>query len=178
MPPRRTHLASLFRERRESLGYSRLRLGELVGIKPATLEAWELGRVAKPPIHDVLRLARFLDIGLDEIESAVLAEDASPSYEPRRAEDGVVPLLGEAIRLLQWTDADAAVALHTTPGQIRAWRSGAETMPLPYVMTIAAILGLQAAAALHPDARVADLAHALADKNRRATTPQRSRRSR
>src|SRR3954449_12503981 len=74
MSPRQTALGRLLQERREAAGYSRTRAGELVGIKPGTIEGWELGRVARPPIHDVLRLARFLRISADEIQDAVFAD--------------------------------------------------------------------------------------------------------
>src|SRR5437016_5110564 len=60
LSPRQTALGRLLQDRREAAGYSRARIGDLVGIKPGTIEGWELGRVSKPPIHDVLRLAHFL----------------------------------------------------------------------------------------------------------------------
>src|SRR5215210_8381814 len=104
MSPEQTALGRLLQDRREAAGYSRTRVGELVGIKPGTIEGWELGRVARPPIHDVLRLAHFLRITPDDIQRAVF-EDAGdvPSAEPesgqkerkkagRRAR-GAVPLL-------------------------------------------------------------------------------------
>src|SRR5437762_1820628 len=72
---RQTALGKLLQERREAAGYSRARAGEFVGIKPGTIEGWELGRVARPPIHDVLRMAHFLQISPEEINSAVF-EDA------------------------------------------------------------------------------------------------------
>ena len=59
MPPSQTALGQLLQARREALGYSRARVGELIGIKPGTSEGWELGRGKRPPIHDVLRLARY-----------------------------------------------------------------------------------------------------------------------
>src|SRR5437588_12587883 len=78
--PRQTALGKLLQERREAAGYSRARAGELVGIKPGTIEGWELGRVARPPIHDVLRMAHFLGIPPEEISAAVF-EDAG-AVEP------------------------------------------------------------------------------------------------
>src|SRR5436190_23820726 len=75
-----TALGKLLQERREAAGYSRARAGELVGIKPGTIEGWELGRVARPPIHDVLRMAHFLGIPPEEISAAVF-EDAG-AVEP------------------------------------------------------------------------------------------------
>src|ERR671935_3118229 len=77
MSPRQTALGRLLQERREAAGYSRTRVGELVGIKPGTIEGWELGRVARPPIHDILRLAHFLQIGSQEIEAAVFEDTAA-----------------------------------------------------------------------------------------------------
>ncbi len=82
MSPGHMALGRLLQDRRESAGYSRTRVGELVGVKPGTNEGWELGRVARPPIHDVLRLAHFLGIPADDIQRAVF-EDAGdvPSAE-------------------------------------------------------------------------------------------------
>src|ERR671910_738924 len=74
MSPRQTALGRLLQDHRETAGYSRTRIGEVVGIKAGTIEGWELGRVARPPIHDVLRLAHFLDISADEIQRAVFAD--------------------------------------------------------------------------------------------------------
>src|SRR4051794_39598228 len=55
-----TALGDLLKRRRLALGFSRTRVGELSQINASTIEAWETGRVAKPPIHDVMRLARAL----------------------------------------------------------------------------------------------------------------------
>src|ERR671932_1930992 len=89
MGPQQTALGRLLQERREAAGYSRTRVGELVGIKPGTIEGWELGRVARPPIHDILRLAHFLQIGSDEIEAAVFADTAAvPPEQGSDASEG------------------------------------------------------------------------------------------
>lgn len=169
-----TALGRLLQERRESAGYSRTRIGELVGIKPGTIEGWELGRVARPPIHDVLRIAHFLRIPTDEIQMAVFADagevspaDQAPSEKerkkvgrPRRGE--AVPLLEAAFRLLGWKDeAAAAEALATSAEQVGAWRSGSEKMAFADYMTLTSIIGVAAAEAIKgDDARIADLAAA------------------
>ena len=131
MAPRQTALGRLLQQRRESAGYSRARVGELVGIKPGTIEGWELGRVARPPIHDVLRMAHFLGISPDEISAAVFedAGDVAPAPdEPERQErkkgrrrrpEGAVPLLEAGFRLFGWkSDAEAASALNATAEQV------------------------------------------------------------
>jgi transcriptional regulator with XRE-family HTH domain len=173
--PIQTALGRLLQERRESAGYSRARIGELVGIKPGTIEGWELGRVTRPPIHDVLRIAHFLRIQGDEIQSAVFADagevgqasDAGGEHErkkvgrrPRRGE--AVPLLEAAFRLLGWKDeASAAKALGTSPEQVGAWRSGSERMAFADYMTLTSMIGMAAAEAMKGgDARIADLAAA------------------
>src|SRR5437762_13737652 len=110
MTPRQTALGRLLQRRREAAGYSRARIGELVGIKPGTIEGWELGRVAKPPIHDVLRIAHFLRIPSEEIERAVFEDagiepvqtDPDGAQRGRRRpprQTGAVPLLEAAFRL-------------------------------------------------------------------------------
>jgi transcriptional regulator with XRE-family HTH domain len=160
-------------ERRESAGYSRTRVGELVGIKPGTIEGWELGRVARPPIHDVLRLSHFLQIPAGEIQEAVF-EDAGavPAVaEPlgregriagRRARRGAVPLLEAAFRLFGWPSEDAAAeALGVTADRVRRWRTGAEQMAFADYLTLTSMIGVAAAEAMKGGgARIADLSAA------------------
>ena len=183
MRPRQTSLGRLLQDRRESAGYSRTRIGELVGIKAGTIEGWELGRVSRPPIHDVLRLAHFLQIPAAEIQRAVFddaGEAPSPVDDPseqerkkvrRRRSEGAVPLLEAAFRLLGWSsDDDAAEALGTSPARVRAWRSGAERMEFADYMTLSSIIGVAAAEAMKgDDARIADLAAAAETLGVRST---------
>ena len=139
MTSRQTALGKLLQERREAAGYSRVRAGELVGIKPGTIEGWELGRVARPPIHDVLRMAHFLGISPEEISAAVF-EDAG-AVEPqadqsgrqerkkgrKRRSEGAVPLLEAGYRLFGWqSDLEAAQAAGAMPVLVRTG-NGAET---------------------------------------------------
>lgn len=174
MTPRQTALGRLLQERREAAGYSRARVGELVGIKSGTIEGWELGRVARPPIHDVLRLAHFLAISAEEITAAVF-EDAgaveAPADRPgakerkkgrRRRSEGAVPLLEAAYRLFGWEDDnEAARALNATAEQVRRWRSGAEAMAFADFLTLTSMIGVAAAEAMRGgDARIADLSAA------------------
>ncbi len=169
--PSQTALGRLLQDRRESAEYSRARVGELVGIKPGTIEGWELGRVVRPPLHDVLRLAHFLQIAADQILEAVF-EDAGaapttadvPARQERkkarrRRREGAVPLLEAAFRLLGWPDeATAAEALGTSSDRIGRWRSGAERMEFADYMTLSSMIGLAAAEAMKgDDARIADL---------------------
>ena len=170
MRPRQTSLGRLLQDRREDAGFSRTRIGELVGIKAGTIEGWELGRVARPPIHDVLRLAHFLRISAEEIQRAVFddageappAEDAPDGKERkkarRRQSPGAVPLLEAGFRLFGWSEQEAAEALATTPDRLRRWRSGAERMDFADYMTLSSIIGVAAAEAMKGDeARIADL---------------------
>jgi transcriptional regulator with XRE-family HTH domain len=164
----------LLQERREAAGYSRARAGELIGIKPGTIEGWELGRVARPPVHDVLRMAHFLGISSDEISAAVF-EDAGEVAAPpdqlaanerkkgrQRQAEGAVPLLEAGFRLFGWNgDADAARALNSTPQQVRRWRSGAEAMAFADFLTLTSMIGVAAAEAMKGgEARIADLSAA------------------
>lgn len=174
MRPRQTSLGRLLQDRRESSGYSRTRIGELVGIKAGTIEGWELGRVARPPIHDVLRLAHFLGISADEIQQAVfddtgaapmpadISDEQARPKPRRRRNEGAVPLLEAGFRLLGWTsDDDAAEALAASPQQIRRWRAGAEQMEFADYMTLSSIIAAAAAEAMRgDDARIADLSAA------------------
>jgi transcriptional regulator with XRE-family HTH domain len=174
MSPRQTALGRLLQERREVAGYSRARVGELVGIKPGTIEGWELGRVARPPVHDVLRMAHFLGLSPDEITAAVFedagdvvpAPDPSKWKEPRKARtgraEGVVPLLEAAFRLFGWKDeAEAAAALNATPHQVARWRTGTEPMAFADFLTLTSMIGVAAAEAMRGgDARIADISAA------------------
>jgi transcriptional regulator with XRE-family HTH domain len=174
MTPRQTALGKLLQERREAAGYSRTRTGELVGIKPGTIEGWEIGRVARPPVHDVLRMAHFLGIPSEEILAAVFedaGEIAPPSDEDsvkegekgrQRPTEGAVPLLEAGYRLFGWkNDAEAARALNSTAAQVRRWRSGAEAMAFADFLTLTSMIGLAAAEAMRGgEARIADLSAA------------------
>lgn len=174
MTPPQTALGRLLQERRESAGYSRMRIGELVGIKPGTIEGWELGRVAKPPIHDVLRLSHFLRIPADEIQQAVFEDagdvpsvDRAPDQKERkkagrRRRRGAVPLLEAAFRLFGWSNEDdAADALGTSAERVRRWRTGAEQMAFADYLTLTSMIGVAAAEAMKGDeARIADLSAA------------------
>ncbi len=171
MRSRQTALSRLLQDRREAAGYSRARVGELVGIKPGTIEGWELGRVTKPPIHDVLRLAHFLGIAAEEIQAAVF-EDAgdvptaagvSGEQERKKGRNrrraGAVPLLEAAFRLFGWSDeAEAADALGTSPERVARWRSGVEQMEFAEYVALTSMIGVAAAEAMKgDDARIADL---------------------
>ena len=174
MAQSQTALGRLLQDRRESAGYSRTRVGELVGIKPGTIEGWELGRVAKPPIHDVLRLSHFLRIPADEIQQAVFEDagavpaiDHLPGQKERkkagrRQRRGAVPLLEAAFRLFGWPNEDgAAEALGTTAERVRSWRTGAEQMAFVDYLTLTSMIGVAAAEAMKGDeARIADLSAA------------------
>ena len=174
MTPPQTALGRLLQDRRESAGYSRTRIGQLVGIKSGTIEGWELGRVAKPPIHDVLRLSHFLRIPADEIQQAVFddAGDVPPIDETpdqkerkkagRKRRRGAVPLLEAAFRLFGWSnDDDAADALGTSAELVRRWRTGAEQMAFADYLTLTSMIGVAAAEAMKGDeARIGDLSAA------------------
>ena len=69
------------------------------------------------------------------------AEESPPAPARRRAGRkkrlGAVPLLEAAFRLYGWQDeTDAAEALGTTPGKVRAWRRGAERMDIAQYMAL------------------------------------------
>jgi transcriptional regulator with XRE-family HTH domain len=173
MSPRQTALGRLLQDGRESAGYSRTRVGELVGIKPGTIEGWELGRVARPPIHDVLRLAHFLGISPEDTQRAVFEDvgdvpvsDEHPGLQERkkvgRRGQGAVPLLEAAFRLFGWTsDSAAADALGTSSEKVRAWRRGEEQMAFADYLTLTSMIGVAAAEAMKGDeARIADLSAA------------------
>ncbi len=161
MTVEQTALARLLQERREAAGYSRARLGKLVGISAGTIEGWELGRVGKPPFHEVMRIAAFLRIPLEDLQRAVFADAGTvpdPDEHPgmperknagRKRAPGAVPLLEAAFRLYGWSDeTQAAEALATTPEQVRAWRRGSRRMSIADYMALAATVNVALADAL------------------------------
>ena len=166
MTTRQTTLGRLLQERREALGYSRTRTSKITGVPAGTIESWEMGRVAKPPIHDVFRLARFLRIPASSIAVAVL--DGSVGDDAARGAGvelgaGEVPLLEEAMRRFGWTVEQAAAALEATPQQVEAWRLGSTTMDFASFMLLASIVGLRLAAdARGREARMPELGELLA----------------
>ena len=138
-----TALGELLRRRRVELGYSRTRAAELSGINASTIEAWEMGRVGKPPIHDVLRLARALSISTAELEEAVMGEEpprAAAASGGSGGQPGAIPLLERAIALLGWSEQDAAGALNTSSERVRGLRRGDGELSVLEVMSLIAVL--------------------------------------
>ncbi len=173
MAPRQTALGRLLQERREAAGYSRTRIADVAGIKPGTIEGWELGRVGKPPIHDVLRLSHVLRIAPADVQRAVFEDSGAPAVDDGRQHrpsekdvhhgaGGAVPLLEAAFRLFGWAnEEEAALAVGTEPGTVRAWRTGTEQMTFADYLTLASMIGVAAAEAMKGDeARIADLSAA------------------
>jgi len=168
----RTALAQLLQEQREHAGYSRAKLGELLEISPGTIEGWELGRVGRPPVHDVLRLATFLRISYDDLVAAVTADSAAipPQHDvssgvARKAKSKTLeptPLLEAAFRLFRWKDAnDAAAALNVSSQQVRRWLRGSEPMNVVDYVSLTAIVNLGLAEAMQsPEASDLDLSGA------------------
>lgn len=134
-----TPLGRLLQERRQQLSYSRTRAGELAELSPSTIESWEVGRVSKPPIHDVLRLARVLGIPTVEVERAVLPGEPAAEAQPPVLPPGA-PLLDQAVAALGWSERDAATALNTSPARVRALRRGEGDLSVLEVMTLTALI--------------------------------------
>ena len=150
-----TALARLLQERREAAGYSRARLGKTLGISSGTIEGWELGRIGKPPFHEVMRIATFLQIPLEDLQTAVFADsgtvpeaDEFPGTPERKRAGrkkrlGAVPLLEAAFRLHGWRDeSEAAEALGATPEEVRAWRRGSERMDIAQYLALTATVNV------------------------------------
>ena len=154
MAIQQTALAQLLQDRREAAGYSRARLGKLIGISAGTIEGWELGRVGRPPFHEVMRIVSFLRIPLEDIQRAVYADagtipdpDENPGQPERkkagRKKQAAVPLLEAAFRLFGWRDeSEAAQALATDPDRVRAWRRGSERMDIADYLALTATVNL------------------------------------
>jgi transcriptional regulator with XRE-family HTH domain len=155
----RSAVAKLLQEQRERAGYSRTKVGEILEISPGTIEGWELGRVERPPVHDVIRLAHFLRISYDDLLAAVTADSGGvpPQEEgfiarerPRpKSPLGATPLLEASFRLFRWKDEeDAAAALNVGPDQVRLWRRGAEPMNVIDYLSLTATVNVGLAEAM------------------------------
>jgi transcriptional regulator with XRE-family HTH domain len=124
-------LGRLIQEYREFAGYSRVRLGDLVGIPPGELERWEVDGVSLPAPERVLSIAEFLDVPTAAVEAAIAEDDeaAAQHLPPHDFEDyGAVPALESAVKFHGWTADEVAEALHTSPTRVQAWRLGAIEM--------------------------------------------------
>lgn len=162
----RGSVAKLLQEQRERAGYSRAKLGELLKISPGTIEGWELGRVERPPVHDVIRLADFLRISYDDLLAAVTADSGGVPAQldfvarkrrRRKKPLGPVPLLEASFRLFRWKDEDdAAAVLNVSPDQVRFWRRGAEQMSVLDYLSLTAIVNIGIAEAMR-SAEASDL---------------------
>lgn len=162
-----TALGLLLKTRREAKRYSRAHIGEVLGIPAGTIEGWERGRVAKPPITDVFRLAEYLDIPLEEVRTATLRDaEPVPAPTPGHAASEDLPTRGDPL-------VEAAVAafggsdllaseLGTTLTQVEAWRHGTEVAFPDFLRLQAIVLSrLAREVSNSDDARVADLARAI-----------------
>ena len=166
-------VAQLLQEERERAGYSRAKLGELLEIRPGTIEGWELGRVERPPLHDVLRLAEFLQISYDALLAAATADSggvlsqrdhlsgADRKAKPKKTLEPI-PLLEAAFRLFRWKgENEASAALNVSPDQVRRWRRGSEPMSVVDYVSLTAIVNMGVAEAMQSaDATELDLSGA------------------
>jgi transcriptional regulator with XRE-family HTH domain len=170
----RSAVARLLHEQRERAGYSRTKLGKILGIRPGTIEGWELGRVDRPPVHDVIRLAEFLRISYDDLLAAVTADGGGiPLHQddssgvarkprPKKA-PGAAPLLEASFRLFGWKDEhDAAAALDVSPDRVRRWRRRTEPMNVVDYLALTAMVNVGIAEAMQSaDASDLDLGGAI-----------------
>ena len=160
MSAEQTAVARLLQQRREQAGYSRARLRKLLGLSAGSIEGWEL-RVGKPPFHEVMRIAAFLRVPLEDLQRAVFADAGTvpdPGEHPgapdrktagRKKRAGPVPVLEAAFRLYGWRDeSEAAAALGTTPEQVRAWRRGSRRMSIAQYMALTATVNIALADAV------------------------------
>jgi DNA-binding XRE family transcriptional regulator len=142
-------LGELLRHRREELKFSRTRAAQLSGINASTIQAWEQGKVAKPPFQDVMRLARALSIPLQELERVAIQESAEPAAATPTARTAAMlavggPLLDRAMTVLDWDEAAAAAALGTTVERVGELRRGERQMDAAEMLTLTATLAAAA----------------------------------
>lgn len=144
-----TSLGQLLKQRREQLGFSRTRAAHLSGVNASSIEAWEVGRVSRPAIHDVLRLARVLSIPMDELERSVLEDAGTGEREPgspsvsdsaRGSQATPASLFGRATALLGWSDEQALAAFDTSAQRIAQLREGEAELSVLEVLTLIAAL--------------------------------------
>ena len=135
-------LGKLLQLRRQAAGLSRPGLGRLVDISPGTIEGWETERVSRPPIADILRIARALGITLGEVEAAVLAgDDRDPIEAPVGAANAALELLRLAMDRYGWSATDVDSMLDEAPGSTGTWLSG---RPMPQRSAMSAAIAVTA----------------------------------
>lgn len=147
-------LGALLQSRREGLGLSRTRAAQLSGINASTIQAWENGRVAKPPFQDLARLARALSIPMHELERAALGESSEAgagTTDSRAAREAAMaavgaPLLDRAMLVLEWDEPAAARTLGTTVERVGQLRRGEQEMDASEVLVLTAMLAAAAPA--------------------------------
>ncbi len=64
-------LARLLRARRESMDWSRDRLGRATGLSVATIRAIETGRIREPGFFTIVAIARALGVDMSELGATV-----------------------------------------------------------------------------------------------------------
>jgi transcriptional regulator with XRE-family HTH domain len=161
MPPTQNAVARLLQGHRERAGYSRAKLGSTLDISEGTIEGWELGRVERPPFHEVTRIVAFLKVPFEDLVEAVVADSGGiPMLEEhvverrqrkrgRKKRHGVPPMLEAAFRLYGWQDDDeAAEELGTTAERVRTWRRGTAPIDLRDYISLATMINLALAHAL------------------------------
>jgi transcriptional regulator with XRE-family HTH domain len=171
-----TNLGLLLKSRREAKRHSRAHIADALGIPAGTIEGWERGRVAKPPITDVFRLAEYLDIPLEEVRTATL-QDAEPVPAPPLRRDGsqesprrIDPLVETAVSAFGGPER-LAQELGTSLTQVEAWRHGTEVGFADFLRLQALVLSRFAREVTNSEyARVADLARAIRPSAQRTGT--------
>jgi transcriptional regulator with XRE-family HTH domain len=135
-------LGKLLQSRREAAGLSRPRLARLVDMSPGTIEGWETERVTRPPIAEILRIARALGISLGDVEAAVLAgDDREPVSASTGASNAALELLKLAMARYDWSEAQVDEMLDEPTGSCASWLNG---LPMPQRSAVAATIAVTA----------------------------------
>ena len=147
-----TAMARLLQRSRERASYSRAGLAKLLELPEKTIEGWENGKAPRPRLHDVVRMATFLQIPYEAIQQAVFSDagsvpdlDTQPQPAARRkpGRKPAVPLLEAGFVVCGWeTEQEAAEALGVSASKLRAWRRGREPLDLDSHLRLSSTVNL------------------------------------
>lgn len=174
-------LGVLIRDAREAAGASLELCADRIGIDPELLEAWEYGE-AMPALPQIELLAHTLQVPLSHFMGAqTLAQQAEQQgidaheYVTLRQR-----LIGAVLRQARvnanLTPEQLAHEAGVTAAHVQAYELGRRPIPLPVLMTLASVCGVNLSTFFEDVSRVGDFLALQEDLKRLAEMPEEMRR--
>lgn len=83
--------ASLLLKRREALGLTQYEVARRAGVRESDISRWERGIVKSPPLTGMRKVCRVLEVPLEELADALLADEASAESSSRTGRPSASP---------------------------------------------------------------------------------------